>query len=45
MLYNYYKSVHHSIPTIPVGIGYTQAIFETNQQTLLSIECPGMFSS
>ena len=24
---NYYKSVHHPIPTLPVGIGHTQAIF------------------
>ena len=28
---NYYKSVHHHIPTLPVGIGNTQAIFRTNQ--------------
>ena len=23
---NYYKSVHHPIPTLPVGIGYTLTI-------------------
>ena len=28
---NYYKSVHHPIPTLPVGIGNTLAIFKTNQ--------------
>ena len=28
---SYYKSVHHPIPTLPVGIGNTQAIFKTNQ--------------
>ena len=42
---NYYKSVDNPIPTMPVGIGNTQAIFKTNQEALLSIECPGMFSS
>ena len=25
---NYYKSVHHPIPTLPVGIGNTLAIFK-----------------
>ena len=43
--FNYYKSVHHPIPTLTVGIGTTQAIFKTNQQALLSTECPGLFSS
>ena len=28
---NYYKSVHHPIPTLPVGIGSTLAIYKTNQ--------------
>ena len=28
---NYYNSVHRPIPTLPVGIGNTQAIFKTNQ--------------
>ena len=28
---NYYKSVDHPIPTLPVGIGNTLAIFKTNQ--------------
>ena len=28
---NYYKNVHHPIPTLPVGIGNTLAIFKTNQ--------------
>ena len=28
---NYYKSVHHPIPMLPVGIGNTLAIFRTNQ--------------
>ena len=28
---NYYKSVHHPIPTLPMEIGKTQAIFKTNQ--------------
>ena len=28
---NYYKSVHHPIPTLPVGIWNTVAIFKTNQ--------------
>ena len=28
---NYYKSVHHPIPTLPVGTGNTLAIFKTNQ--------------
>ena len=26
--FNYYKSVHHPIPTLPVDIGNTQAIFK-----------------
>ena len=34
---NYYKSVHHPIPTLPVGIGNTLTIFKTNQYALLSI--------
>ena len=28
---NYYKSVHHPIPILLVGIGNTLAIFKTNQ--------------
>ena len=28
---NYYKRVHHPIPTLPVGIGNSLAIFKTNQ--------------
>ena len=28
---NYYKSVHHPIPTLPVGTGSTLAIFKINQ--------------
>ena len=28
---NYYKSVHHPIPTLPVGTGNTLAIFKINQ--------------
>ena len=28
---NYYKSVHHSILTLPVGIGNTLVIFKANQ--------------
>ena len=28
---NYYKSVHHPIPTLPVGIGDNLVIFKTNQ--------------
>ena len=42
---NYYKSVHHPIPTMPVGTENTLAIFKTNQKTLLSIEFPDIFSS
>ena len=50
---NYYKSVDPTltlsllspIPTLPVGIGNTQAIFKTSQNLLFSIECPGIFSS
>ena len=41
---NYYKIVHHPIPTLPMGIGNTLAIFKTNQQALLSVKCPGIFS-
>ena len=40
---NYYKSVHHPIPTLPDGIGNTQAVFRTNQYGLLSVECQGIF--
>ena len=29
---NHYESVHHLIPTLPVGIWNTQAIFKTNQK-------------
>ena len=28
---NYYKRVHHPIPTLPVGIGNTLEIFKINQ--------------
>ena len=28
---NYFKSVHHPIPTLLLGIGNTLAIFKTNQ--------------
>ena len=43
---NYYKSVHHPIPTMPtMGTENTLAIFKTNQKTLLSIEFPDIFSS
>ena len=28
---NYYKTVHHPIPTLPLGIGNTLAILRTNQ--------------
>ena len=28
---NYYKGIYHPIPTLPVGIGNTLAIFKTNQ--------------
>ena len=28
---NYYKSVHHPIPALPVGTGNTMAIFKRNQ--------------
>ena len=37
---NYYKSVHHPIPTLPVRTRNALVIFKTNQQTLLSIEFP-----
>ena len=40
---NYYKSV--IILLLIGGIGNILAIFKTNQQALLSIECPGIFSS
>ena len=42
---NYYKSVHHPIPTLPVGIGNTLEIFKTNQCALFWIDFPGIFSS
>ena len=38
-------SVHHPVPSLPLRIGNTLAIFKTNQQALLSIDCPGIFSS
>ena len=42
---NYYKSVDHPIPTLPVGTGgSTLAIFKSISK-LLSIEFPDMFSS
>ena len=28
---NYYKRVHHSLSTLPLGIGNTQVIFKTNR--------------
>ena len=28
---NYYKNVHHPIPTLPVGTGSTLPIFKINQ--------------
>ena len=28
---NHYKSVHHPVPTLPVGTGNTVTIFKTNQ--------------
>ena len=42
---NYYKSVHHPIPTLPVGTGSTFEIFKISQQTLPSIEFLDIFSS
>ena len=42
---NYYKSVHHPIPTHPMGTGSTLEISKTNQQTLLLIEFPDIFPS
>ena len=42
---NYYKSVHHPIPTLPDGIWNTQAVFKTNRYAILSVKCPGMFPS
>ena len=42
---NYYKSVHHPIPTHPVGTGSTLEISKTDQQTLLSTEFPDIFAS
>ena len=32
---NCYKSVHYPIPSLPVGIGNSLAIFKTNQEALL----------
>ena len=37
---NYYKSLDHPIPTLLDRIGNTQAVFKTNQQALLLVECP-----
>ena len=34
---NFYKSVHHPIPTLPVEMQNTQAIFKTNQQPHLQM--------
>ena len=42
---NYYKSVHHPITTLPVGTWNILQIFKINQQTLLSLESPDIFSS
>ena len=43
--FTYYKSVHHPIPTLLVGILNTMTIFTINLKALLSIDCPGIFSS
>ena len=42
---NYYKSVHHPVPTLLVGTGNTLAIFKTNPLALLSIEFLDIISS
>ena len=42
---NYYESVHHPIPTLLYRLGNTHAVFKTNQYVVLSVECPGIFSS
>ena len=42
---NYDKSVHHPIPTLPMGIGNTLENFKKNQYAFLSIECPGILFS
>ena len=42
---NYYESVHHPIPTLLDRLGNTQAVFKTNQYVVLSVKCPGIFSS
>ena len=39
------KSVHNPIPNLSVRTGNILAIFKTNQQTLLSLEFPDIFSS
>ena len=41
---NYYKNIHHLIPTLTVVIGITLTIFKANQSNLLSTESPGIFS-
>ena len=42
---NFYKSVRHPLPTLPVGIGNTLAVFKANHSAPLSNEFPGTFSS
>ena len=41
----HYKNVHHSISTLPMGIGNTLAVFKTNQQSPLLNEWPGLLPS
>ena len=36
---NYYKSVHHPIPTLPVGTGGTLSIFKINQYINSPFNC------
>ena len=42
---SYHNGVHNPIPTLPDGIGKSQAIFKTNQLALLPIDCSDIFSS
>ena len=42
---SYHNGVHHPIPTLPDGIGKSQAIFKTNQLALLPNDCSDIFSS
>ena len=41
----YWKSFHYLIPTLPVAIRNTLAIFIANLWVFISVECPGMFTS